>query len=539
MTNNISSAVGATSERQKRGLSARLMKLVPLTFRWQAVLFLLPMVVIISIVYTFESVSNERKILRNEIIKNGETIATIAARNAELPLLSENREQLKISVRTLMAIKDVAFVSFLNKRSEIIYHEGIIPPVNSLALDANNTVKFIEYSDFFEFIVPVVTVKSTEELFLLGGDGGSAPPVKEQIGWVCIGLSKQVMSRTEHQIIVRGGIIALIFSSAAVLLLYLFVTLLTRPLYELINAVREVGDGEHPEVKVVSPNSEIGSLSTEFNRMSLAIKDREDELKGHRDHLEELVAVRTKELTCAKDQAESANQSKSNFLSSMSHELRTPLNAILGYAQILKHQTNLSDTQRQQLDIMHSSGEHLLALINDILDVGKIEANKMDIEDVAFDLPNLLSQVFDLTKLQAEEKELDFNIETDTSLPTYVRGDERKLRQILLNLLSNAVKYTHRGSVTMQASYNRADGGLFRCVVTDTGIGIPADKLDAIFEPFIQLVTDRQSREGTGLGLNIIKRLLGLMQGRMGVESEPVRGALSGWRWRCHRLWIA
>ncbi|MFA7405933.1 MAG: ATP-binding protein, partial [Pelobacteraceae bacterium] len=263
-------------------------------------------------------------------------------------------------------------------------------------------------------------------------------------------------------------------------------------------------------------------LQENVQELEMQVEAREEaeaELRKHRDHLEELVLERTAQLTIAKDQAEEANRAKSDFLASMSHELRTPLNAILGYAQILKHQENLTNTQRQQVGIMRGSGEHLLTLINDILDVGKIEANKMGLEELVFDLPALVGQVFNLTKLQAEEKELHFHYEADTPLPPYVRGDERKLRQIILNLLSNAVKYTRRGSVTLWVGYDRAGAGLFRCEVIDTGIGIPTDKLDEIFEPFTQLTADRQVREGTGLGLNITKRLLALMQGRISVES--------------------
>lgn len=149
----------------------------------------------------------------------------------------------------------------------------------------------------------------------------------------------------------------------------------------------------------------------------------------------------------------------------------------------------------------------------------------MEIENVMFDLPALLRQVFNITKLHAEEKELYLRYEDRTPLPEFVRGDERKLKQVLLNLLSNAVKYTRRGGISLVVSYGQAGYGVLRCEVTDTGIGIPTEKLEAIFEPFTQLVGDRQASEGTGLGLNISKRLLALMQGSLGVESVVGEGS--------------
>ena len=538
-------------------LGDRIRGTLPLTFRGQAMLFLVPVIVVISLVYTVESISTERRILRSEIIKKGETIATIAAKNGEIPVLSENLEQLKNSALSVMEIKDVAFVTYLNRHLEVLMHEGGHHSHAPIPAAAGGS--FTEYRDLFEFTVPVVTVRAREGMFLLEGVD-APPPVREQVGWVRIGLSKQVMSVSERQILARGGMLAAVFSLAGTLLVYLFISLLTRPLHALIAAVQEVGEGEHPEVPVLSPKSEIGRLTTEFNRMSRAIKLREEEvqenvqeleqsqadlqdsvqelelevvareaaeeeLREHRVHLEELVGLRTVELTVAKEQAETASRAKSDFLSSMSHELRTPLNAILGYAQILKRQENLTETQRQQLEIMRTSGEHLLTLINDILDVGKIEADKMVSEDAPFDLPALLRQVYNLTRLSAEEKELHFEYLPLTSLPGYVRGDERKLRQILLNLLSNAVKYTRHGSVALKVSYGLAGENLFRCEVTDTGVGIPADKFEAIFEPFTQLLGDRQVRGGTGLGLNITRRLLVLMQGKIGLQSQLGKGS--------------
>jgi CheY-like chemotaxis protein len=220
-----------------------------------------------------------------------------------------------------------------------------------------------------------------------------------------------------------------------------------------------------------------------------------------------------------------ANQAKSVFLANMSHELRTPLNAILGYTQILRPQDNLTMHQRQQLDVMHASGEHLLSLISDILDLSRIEAQRLGLAEAPFCLPRLLNQVLEITKIKAEQKHLELQYELDSPLPECAQGDENRIRQILLNLLANAVKYTRSGCVTLRVRYDPADGDRLHCAVADTGVGIPEDKLEAIFEPFTQLTPDAQGREGAGLGLTITRRLARLMDGDVTVESSLGKGS--------------
>ena len=353
---------------------------------------------------------------------------------------------------------------------------------------------------------------------------------------------------------VLGVMLSLTFAVASCFAAYFLMGIATRPLRQIVKMADGVSHGDFSSEFKIDQQDEVGVLARSFSAMRQTIRKVLQETdgligavqEGHLDsrsdagqfegewrkmvegvnELAGAFAQGVVDLQTAKNAAETANRAKSEFLSSMSHELRTPLNAILGYAQILRRQENLTDTQRQQLSIMHSSGEHLLTLINDILDVSKIEAQKMDIEEVSFDLPALMRQVFNLTRLNAEEKELRFQYEELTPIPSYVCGDERKLRQILLNLLSNALKYTRRGSVTLRVAYEHKEKGTFRCDVIDTGIGIPANKLETIFEPFTQLAGTGQMREGTGLGLNITRRLLELMHGNLTVESEIGTGSI-------------
>jgi signal transduction histidine kinase/CheY-like chemotaxis protein len=239
------------------------------------------------------------------------------------------------------------------------------------------------------------------------------------------------------------------------------------------------------------------------------------------DNIQQLT-IANEELVKAKIEADAANRAKSQFIANVSHDLRTPLNGILGYAQILRHDRELDERHAGALDVIEHSGNHLLNLINDILDVSKIEAGKMRLTYSTFSLRDLLEDLTSLTEMQARERGIRFVVSLDPRLPEHAYGDELRIRQILSNLLNNAVKFTPAGSVTLEA-HRSGDDVLFS--VRDTGIGIPRDEISEIFSPFKQIDKHVHAEEGTGLGLAIVERLVNMMDGSLNVESVVGEGS--------------
>ncbi|HEY9623010.1 MAG TPA: PAS domain S-box protein [Crinalium sp.] len=254
------------------------------------------------------------------------------------------------------------------------------------------------------------------------------------------------------------------------------------------------------------------------------------------------------DLRQAMEAAEAANLAKSMFLANMSHELRTPLNVILGFAQIMSHDSTLTLSQKDDLQTIRRSGDHLLSLINDVLDLSKIEAGHCALEEVGFDLIAMLHGLDTMMAERAQAKRLQLTLDIAPDVPQFVMADEQKLRQILLNLLSNAIKFTQQGGVTLrvtcQTAHDKGDFKLSRSQaetdltnlsssifhtlqfeVIDTGVGIAADELDSIFDAFVQAEAGRRSASGTGLGLAISRKLLELMHGDISVESTPNLGS--------------
>ena len=255
-------------------------------------------------------------------------------------------------------------------------------------------------------------------------------------------------------------------------------------------------------------------------------KKTEAELEHHRHHLEEMVEARTAELDESRKAAEAANRAKSTFLSSMSHELRTPLNAILGFSNLMRRDTELRPDQRDHLDIINRSGEHLLTLINDVLEITKIEAGKLQLNNAPFDLGALVRDVTDLMEPRANQKGLSLRLDQSSGFPRYINADEARLRQTLINLLGNAVKFTQHGSVTLRLATKPNTIAHLTIEIEDTGIGLSAADQQRLFQPFVQLGKQPGDNQGTGLGLSITRQFVQLMGGSITVESTPGKGSL-------------
>jgi signal transduction histidine kinase/CheY-like chemotaxis protein len=315
---------------------------------------------------------------------------------------------------------------------------------------------------------------------------------------------------------------------------------ITQPLQQLSQASEAIAGGNLEQKIELPGKNELGRLAQSFNRMAQQLRDSFNRLQNTNVELEQRVETRTIELQKAKDIADSANRAKSDFLANMSHELRTPLNGILGYTQILQRTEFLTPKARTGMDIIYQCGFHLLTLINDILDLSKIEAEKLELHPTAFHFPSFLQSVAEICSIRAEQKHIAFKVELDPQLPVAVIGDEKCLRQVLINLIGNAIKFTDKGSVTFkikvvecqeshpESSINQSKikNRFVRFHIEDTGVGMTPEQVETIFLPFEQVGNTKKQAEGTGLGLSISQKIVELMHSTIQVQSQPEVGSI-------------
>lgn len=441
--------------------------------------------------------------LRQELMQTGQLIANQLAPATEYGVISGNAPVLDGLLRASLKTPQVRFIEVRDVRGQLLaYVEQAAEPHDSTIEVFRAAIhrQSIALDDPFQLSPPPAMTASEEEL-----------------GEVRVGMTDEAFSRRQQEILLRAAGLALLALALTLLLAYRLARSLAEPIRAMDRTVQAIKDGDYQVELPTDDKSELGELARHINRLSAGLAQAQREQQRSIDQLVD-----------ARVEAERANRAKSEFLAMMSHELRTPMNGVLGMLQLLET-TEQSGEQVEYTTLAIESTEHLLRVINDILDFSRIERGSLDLEDIAFRPLDLIAGSVQAFRPSAQQRDLQLQMDTQPGLEQIeTRGDPTRLRQILVNLLGNALKFTESGGVTVTTRWHIQDAQTLwlSCAVRDTGIGIPAERLQHMFDAFQQADTSTSRRYGgTGLGLSIARSLAERMGGRLGAESVVGSGS--------------
>lgn len=445
--------------------------------------------------------------LRQELNHTGQLIANQLAPATEYGVISGNNDVLESLLKATLATPNVRFLEVQDSANRILVY--VEQPSES-----HNRSQQVEV---FQAPVRLQRIALNNDFFQNTRTSVSAPS-EDYLGRVIVGLSNDAFSQRQQEILFKAGILALFALLFTFLLARRLAGSLSQPIRDIGNAVKAIQKGDYTTPLPIVDDTELGALSQHINNLAEGLE------KASREQQQAM-----SQLIQTREEAEKANNAKSDFLAMMSHELRTPMNGVLGMLQLLET-TDMTEEQVEYAALASESTEHLLKVINDILDFSRIERSELELEHIPFNLADLIGSCAQSFQHSAVQRKLDLELLIpDDMRALQVQGDPTRIRQILVNLIGNALKFTEQGRVTIEPQWQSLDHELlwFTCTVRDSGIGISAESLELMFNAFQQADSSISRRYGgTGLGLPIARTLAERMGGTLRAQSEEGRGSV-------------